>query len=324
MMSTLIDGFDRCVFSMLLIMLWFGCMLEQNDYILLDIYVYIQCIFDYTLCFYILYFISSVSILVQAVELSVVIVVICVVWSMASICSMKRTMGAEPDDAPIARRSWSLLGVGGANSMQPLLPAGGDYWYTMQCFGDLLGDPMMDQLLQPGILKNVRQEFDKHRPMLDVLDCHGRNSTTMKKVPAHVEYAAGVVYDWLSEEGGSVLGFLQVLSIGGLPYSDEFSDNVHRCAIGIKAMTMTKVAYQSAMVARLCLAGSVVGSSLVLEDCAPTQIDYEDDGKIDYEDDESSDHPEDIHNFHVDLFYAQTNDDYSDEFARTSVVGVVV
>ncbi len=139
-----------------------------------------------------LYFISSVSILVQAVELSVVIVVICVVWSMASICSMKRTMGAEPDDAPIARRSWSLLGVGGANSMQPLLPAGGDYWYTMQCFGDLLGDPMMDQLLQPGILKNVRQEFDKHRPMLDVLDCHGRNSTTMKKDPAHVEYAAGV------------------------------------------------------------------------------------------------------------------------------------
>ncbi len=79
MMSTLIDGFDRWVFSMLLIMLWFGCMLEQNDYILLDIYVYIQCIFDYTLCFYILYFISSVSILVQFVELSVVIVVICVV-----------------------------------------------------------------------------------------------------------------------------------------------------------------------------------------------------------------------------------------------------
>ena len=243
---------------------------------------------------------------------------------MVSNGSMKRTMGVEPDGAPIARRSWSLLGVGGANSMQPLLPAGGDYWYTMQCFGDLLGDPMMDQLLQPGILKNVRQEFDKHRPMLDVLDCHGRNSTTMKKVPAHVEYAAGVVYDWLSEEGGSVLGFLRVLSIGGPPYSDEFSHNVHRCAIGIKAMTMTKVAYQSAMVARLCLAGSVVGSSLVLEDCAPTQIDYEDDGKIDYEDDESSEHPQDIHNFHVDLLYAQINDDYSDEFARTSVVDGVV
>jgi len=182
---------------------------------------------------------------------------------------MKRTMGVEPDDAPTARRSWSLLGVGGANSMQPLLPAGGDYWYTMQCFGDLLEDPMMDQALQPGILKNVRQEFDKHRPMLDVLDCHGRNSTTMKKDPAHVEYAAGVVYDWLSEEGGSVLGFLQVLSIGGLPYSDEFSDNVHRCASGIKAMTMTKVEYQSIMVAWLCFGGRVVPP---LVDCAPTQI----------------------------------------------------
>ena len=45
-----------------------------------DIYVYIQCIFDYTLCFYILFFIASVSTLVQAVELSVVIVVICLVW----------------------------------------------------------------------------------------------------------------------------------------------------------------------------------------------------------------------------------------------------
>ena len=49
----MIDGFDRCVFSMLLIMLWFGGMLEQNDYILMDIYVYIQCIFEHTLCFYI-------------------------------------------------------------------------------------------------------------------------------------------------------------------------------------------------------------------------------------------------------------------------------
>ena len=249
---------------------------------------------------------------------------------MVSNGSMKRTMGVEPDGAPIARRSCSSLGGGGVNSMQPSLPTGGDYRYTMQCFGDLLGDSMMAQFLQPGVLKSVRQEFDKNRSMLDDLDgdngckCPGCISTPMKKDPAQVEYAAGVVYDWLSDEGGSVLGFLQVLSIGGLPYSDKFSDNVHRCASGIKAMTMTKVAYQSAMVARLCLADSVVGSSLVREDCAPTQIDYEDDGKIDYEDDESSEHPQDIHNFHVDLLYAQINDDYSDEFARTSVVDGVV
>ena len=52
----MIDGLDRCVFSMLLIMLWFGGMLEQNDYILMDIYVYIQCIFEHSLCFYIFHF----------------------------------------------------------------------------------------------------------------------------------------------------------------------------------------------------------------------------------------------------------------------------
>ena len=57
MMSILIDGFDRCVFSMLLIMLWFGRMLEQNDYILPDIYVYIMHIRLYSVFLYsILYF----------------------------------------------------------------------------------------------------------------------------------------------------------------------------------------------------------------------------------------------------------------------------
>ena len=278
---------------------------------------------------------------------------------MVSNGSMKRTMGVEPDGAPIARRSCSSLGGGGVNSMQPSLPTGGDYRYTMQCFGDLLGDPMMAQFLQPGVLKSVRQEFDKNRSMLDDLDgdngckCPGCISTPMKKDPAQVEYAAGVVYDWLSDEGGSVLGFLQVLSIHGLPYSDKFSDSVHRCANGIKAMTMTKVAYQIAMVARLCRADSVGGSSLVLEDCAPTEIDYEGDGDgkidieddersehpqdihnfhvdllyaphIDTDDDESSEHPQDIHNFHVDLLYAEITDDSSDEFARASVVDGVV
>ena len=256
-------------------------------------------------------------------ELSVVIVVRCVVrlfGAMVSIGAMKRTMGAEPVDAPMARRSQSLPGVGDANTMQPLLPAGGHYWASMQGFGDLLEDPMMDRLLQPGILKNVRQEFDKRRPMLDVLDgckCHGRNSKTMKKEQAQVEHAAGVVYDWLFDDGGAVLGFLQVLSLGGLPYSVKFSDKVRRCARGINSATITKAEYQSTMVARLCLADSVVGlHSLVLEDCAPTQIDKEDD--------ENYEHPEDIHNFHVDLAYAQINGDYSDEFDPNSVVDGVM
>ena len=71
-----------------------------------------------------------------------------------------------------------------------------------------------------------------------------------------------------------MLGFLQVLSLGGIPYSAKFSDKVHRCASGINSATITKAQYQSTMVARLCLADSVVGLySLMLEDCAPTQID---------------------------------------------------
>jgi len=90
----------------------------------------------------------------------------------------------------------------------------------------------------------------------------------MRKEPVQVERAAGVVWEWLSDEGGSVLGFLQVLSSGGIPYPAMFSDNVHRCASGIKAMTMTKVEYQSIMVAWLCFGGRVVPPV----DCAPTQI----------------------------------------------------
>ena len=253
-------------------------------------------------------------------ELSVVIVVSCAVrrfGAMVSIGAMKRTMGAEPVGAPMACRSRSLLGVGGANTLQPLLPAGGHYWDTMQCFGDLLEDPMMGRLLQSGILKNVRQEFAKHWPMLDVLDgckSHGRNSTTMQKDPAHVEYAAGVVYDWLFDDGGAVLGFLQVLSLGGLPYSVKFSDKLRRCARGLSGVAIPKVEYQSMMVARLCLADSVVGSSSVLEDCAPTQIEIDDEA--------DSERPEDVHNFHVDLLYAQISGDYSD-FSTSVADGVV-
>ena len=252
--------------------------------------------------------------------MSLVIVVSCVVrrfGAMASGGANKRTMGAEPADVPVARRSRSSLGVGGANTMQPLLPAGGHYWDTMQCFGDLLEDPMMGQLLQPGILRNVRQAFDRHRPMLDVLDgCkhHARNSTTMKKDPAHVEYAAGVVHDWLSDDGDAVLGFLQVLSLGGLPYSVKFSDKVLRCVHGLRSVTMTKVEYQGVMVARLCLTDRVGGSSSVPEECAPTQLDVDDEA--------DSERPEDVHNFHVDLLYAQISGDCSD-FSTSVADGAV-
>ena len=176
--------------------------------------------------------------------------------AMVSLGGVTRAMGVEPDDPSMLRR----------------LPEFRRCAETMRAFGAVLEDPMMERLLQPTILLNMRQQFDKHRPMLDVLDgckCHGRNSKTMKKEPVQVERAAGVVWEWLSDDGGSVLGFLQVLRNGAIPYSATFSDNVHRCASGIKAMTMTKVEYQSIMVAWLCFGGRVVPP---LVDCTPTQI----------------------------------------------------
>jgi len=188
---------------------------------------------------------------------------------MVSIGGTKRAMGAEPDDAPVSQ--WYRPSPEIAGSL---------YVETMQNFGDVLEDPMMGQILQPDILRNVRRAFDKHRPMLDVLDAsksRGRNSRTMIKDRVHVEHAAGVVYDWLSREGGAVLGFLQVLRSGGTPPSVRFSGKVRRCAIGINGVSITKGQYRSIMVARLCLADSVSG---MLEDCVSTRIeaDSSDDG----------------------------------------------
>ncbi len=168
-----------------------------------------------------------------------------------SIGGTKRAMGAEPDDAPVSQ--WYRPSPEIVGSL---------YVETMQNFGDVLEDPMMGQILQPDILWNVRRAFDKHRPMLDVLNAsksRGRNSRTMIKDRVHVEHAAGVVYDWLSREGGAVLGFLQVLRSGGTPLSVRFLDKVRRCAIGINGVSITKGQYRSIMVARLCLADSFSG-----------------------------------------------------------------
>jgi len=57
-----INGFGRSVLSMLLLMLCFNCMLEQNDYISSDIYIYIYSIVDFSVLLYSIYS-SSVSIL---------------------------------------------------------------------------------------------------------------------------------------------------------------------------------------------------------------------------------------------------------------------
>ena len=161
-------------------------------------------------------------------------------------------MGAEPDDAPASQRYRTSLVV-----------AGCPYVQTMQDFGDVLADPMMRHILQPGILRGVRRAFDKHRPMLDVLDAskfRGRNSRTMIKDRVHVDHAAGVVYDWVSREGGGhevammLQGFLQALRFGGISPSVRFLEKVRRC--NIYDVSITKSQYQSIMVARLCLADS--------------------------------------------------------------------
>ena len=173
--------------------------------------------------------------------------------AMVSLGGVTRAMGVESDDPSMLRR----------------LPDGARCAETMLAFGAVLEDSMMERLLQPTILLAMRQQFDKHRAMLDVLDAYRPWALeTMRKEPVQVERAAGVVWEWLSDEGGSLLGFLQVLCNGGIPYSATFLDNVRRFASGIKAMTMTKVEYQSIMVAWLCFGGRVAPPV----DCAPTQM----------------------------------------------------
>ena len=169
-----------------------------------------------------------------------------------SIGGTRRAMGVEPDDAPASQRYRT----------SPVI-AGCPYVQTMQDFGDVLADPMMRHILQPGILRGVRRAFDKHRPMLDVLDAskfRGRNSRTMIKERVHVDHAAGVVYDWVSREGGGhevaimLQGFLQALRFGGISPSVRFLEKVRRCSI--YDVSITKSQYRSIMVARLCLADS--------------------------------------------------------------------
>ena len=219
--------------------------------------------------------------------LSSVGVIRCVVGGCGAMASTggakKRTLGIDPVEAHMARGPKPLLG--GAESMQALLPVS-LHAETMHAFSIVLGDPMMGDLLQPGILCNVRLEFDKYRPMLDVLNgCKsaGCASETMNKDRVQVEHAAGVVYDWLCHDSGAVLGYLRVLSLRALPYSAEFSDKVQRFsdrAAAIDPMrmhqgaaTITKSRDKSATVARRCLGDSIVGLYSRLLRCASTQID---------------------------------------------------
>ena len=116
----------------------------------------------------------------------------------------------------------------------------------MQAWGAILDDPMMQSILQSGILVMLRQEFDKHRPSIAILgrwERLGHTSSTAQT--SLVKHAAGVVYDWLSDEGPAALGFLQVLSIGSYAISLSFSDAVDRFVSGIEGMTITKAQHQA-------------------------------------------------------------------------------
>jgi len=64
--------------------------------------------------------------------------------------------------------------------------------------------------------------------------------------------AAAAIYDWLSDDGSAVLGFLQIMSWGGIFYSAMCSDKVARCAMDKDCGGITKDAYKAMMVARLC------------------------------------------------------------------------
>ena len=167
-------------------------------------------------------------------------------------------IGVDAADAPMPHRSHPL-------------PDGCRLSETMKAFGVVLDDPMMERLvsrpalgLNPrGILGNLRREFDEHRPMLDVLDGWERREHTHMDL---VKHAAGVVYDWLSDEGPAVLGFLQFLSLELL--SVTFSDAVERCALGIEGMTITKAQYQAMVVS-----SEYVAADAMLEDGVPTLVD---------------------------------------------------
>ena len=141
--------------------------------------------------------------------------------------------------------------------------AGSRHAETMQNFGLVLDDPLMDKLLNKDILKKVRDEYAMIKPMLITLNggkTSGSNSKSfqamcrqdVKKEKAPVEAAAAAVYDWLSNDDSVIHGFLQVMSWGGIFYATMCSDKVARCAMDPGCGKITKDAYQKLMVARLC------------------------------------------------------------------------
>jgi len=141
--------------------------------------------------------------------------------------------------------------------------AGSRHAETMENLGGVLADPIMDKLLNADILKKVRDEYDKIKPMLAVLNggkTSGGNSKSfhtmcqkdLKREQGAVEDAAAAVWTWLSDDTSAIHSFLQVMSWGGMFYVAMCSDKVARCAMDTTCGKITKDEYQKIMVARLC------------------------------------------------------------------------
>ena len=141
--------------------------------------------------------------------------------------------------------------------------AGSRHAETMENFGAALQEEVMDKLLNAEVLKKVRDEYAKIKPMLTILNggkTSGGNSKSfqtmckkdVKKEQPEVEAAAAAVWTWLSDDTSAIHSFLQVMSWGGIFYVAMCSDKVARCAMDTTCGKITKDEYQKIMVARLC------------------------------------------------------------------------
>ena len=141
--------------------------------------------------------------------------------------------------------------------------AGSRHAECMENFGAVIGDAIMDKLLNKEILKKVRDEYAGIKPMLSVLNggkTSGGNSKSfhtmckqdVKRESAPVEEAAAAVWDWLSNDDSAIHGFLQVMSWGGMVYAAMCTYKVARCAVDSSCGKTSRVQYQALMVARLC------------------------------------------------------------------------
>ena len=141
--------------------------------------------------------------------------------------------------------------------------AGSRHAETMENLGAVLQEGIMDKLLDPAVLKKVRVEYAKVKPMLELLNggkTSGGNSKSfhtmckkdIKRDQGPVEDAAAAIWEWLRDDSSAILGFLQVMSWGGMFYVAMCSDKVARCAMDPTCGKITKDEYKAIMVARLC------------------------------------------------------------------------